>query len=239
MQAESFSPQPMMGRVIAFLVSLAIFAFLSVALTPNREKRPDLPPKSFERIVPKSFDGWRVDETVVPILPQPEVIEKVNNIYDETMARTYIDDSGRRVMLSIAYGGDQTGRLRVHRPESCYSGQGFQVKSLAEETLDISGRQVPVKRLFAELGARREPITYWIRVGDQAVTGLIGQRLTQLKYGLTGEVPDGLIFRVSSIDRNPSDAFALQDRFVAALIKSISAGDRDVLIGPAPVGRDG
>ena len=184
-----------------------------------------------ESFVPKNFSGWRIDETIIPVLPPPELTEKVNRIYDETLARTYVGENGERVMLAIAYGGDQTGRLRVHRPESCYTGQGFLVKKVGEEKIEVANTKLAVKRLSAQAGPRQEPITYWIRIGDETVTGLLGQRLVQLKSGLTGEVLDGLIFRVSSLGDDTGKAYALHDRFIANLLETLTVEQRAKLIG--------
>lgn len=187
-------------------------------------------------IIPEKFGHWVVDDRVQPILPPPEVEEKVSRIYDETLARTYIDDRGRRVMLSISYGGDQTGRLRVHRPESCYSAQGFMVKKIGEHPLETSIGNIPVKRLAAQSGPRYEPITYWIRIGNSTVTGMLGQRLTQLRFGLTGEVPDGLIFRVSSIGSDAQEEYQLHDSFVRDLMQVLPKEHQVALVGASTVG---
>ena len=206
---------------------------MALLLQPCSHEAADKEGIALESFVPRNFSGWRIDETIIPILPPPELTEKVNRIYDETLARTYVSQNGERVMLAIAYGGDQTGRLRVHRPESCYAGQGFLVKKIGEEEITVVNTKLPVKRLNAQAGSRQEPITYWIRVGDETVTSLLGQRLIQLKSGLTGEIPDGLIFRVSSIGGDTGKAYALHDHFITNLLEALTAEQRVKLIGNA------
>jgi hypothetical protein len=44
-------------------------------------------------------------------------------------------------------------------------------------------------------------------------------------------IPDGLLFRVSSIDRDSSAAFVLQDAFAAQMMEGIPAALRPRLIG--------
>jgi EpsI family protein len=187
-----------------------------------------------EAIFPAEFAGWRIDRTVAPVLPAPELEKKLGKIYDETVARTYVNALGERVMLSVAYGSNQTGKLRVHRPESCYTAQGFNVQKLREQDVAVPGGELSVKRLLATSGSRSEPITYWIRVGAQTVTGMMGQRLAQLKRGLTGDVPDGLIFRVSTIGGNTNAEFGIQDKFIMDLLNSVSPQSRQMLTGVAP-----
>jgi EpsI family protein len=81
------------------------------------------------------------------------------------------------------------------------------------------------------MGARMEPVTYWFTMGDQAVQGRFERRLAELKAGLTGQIPDGLLFRVSSIDAEPKRAYAEQDRFVTELLSAVAAPDRLRLSG--------
>ena len=78
---------------------------------------------------------------------------------------------------------------------------------------------------------RIEPITYWITVGDHATLPGIGRKWAQLTYGLTGRVPDGLLFRVSSIDVNIANAYEQQEDFVRQLLTSVPQSSRDRLIG--------
>lgn len=212
----------------ALMVASSVSA---VVLSPHPDAHAQRAIIGLESIVPTHFGDWQVDESISPILPPPDVEAKVKEIYDEVLARTYVNRAGERVMLSIAYGGDQTGRLRVHRPETCYSAQGFLVRKIDEQHLDLADRTIPVKRLYATLGNRHEPITYWIRVGDEAVTGSLGQRLVQLRYSLTGDVPDGLIFRVSSLGRDSAHEFLLQDRFLKDLAGTLNAEQATRLVG--------
>jgi len=51
-------------------------------------------------------------------------------------------------------------------------------------------------------------------VGDTvaAVSGLMW-KLNVMKYGLTGKIPDGLLFRISSIQADEAKAYRTQDAF--------------------------
>jgi len=68
-------------------------------------------------------------------------------------------------------------------------------------------------------------------MGDRAVKSKFEQRLVEIRLGLTGEVPDGLLFRVSSIDDSPQRAYGMQEAFVADLLKAVPARDRLRLSG--------
>ena len=76
------------------------------------------------------------------------------------------------------------------------------------------------------MGTRYEPVTYWLTMGNQVVRSQLDKRWVQIRAFLTGESPDGLLFRVSSIDRDPDSAFAMQQKFVADMMSAVSAESR-------------
>lgn len=216
----------------SLLLGVAGFAAagLGAALRPDSHAAAARSQPDLERLLPRAFGDWQLDTSLVPLAPSPDVVERIEKIYDVTLARSYVLGA-QRVMLSVAFGGDQSGRLRVHRPEACYSAQGFHVRSLRAERVDYGPRRIEVRRLMSELGARQEPITYWIRVGDRTVSSNLGQRLVQLRHGLTGEIPDGLIFRVSTLDHDPEAAFQVHDRFVRDLMAVLPPPSVQLLAG--------
>lgn len=220
-------------KALIVLVLMLGAAGAAIALSSSMKLSVPVREFEFQELIPKAFGEWRIDSSTVPIMPAPDVEAKMDRVYAETVTRTYVNNADERVMLSIAYGGDQTARLRVHRPESCYSGQGFHVKNIGEGRIRTDTGEIPVRRLMAKYGDRHEPITYWIRVGGFTVTGLVGQRLTQLRYGLTGEVPDGLIFRMSTVMSDSQSAYAIHDRFAEDLMSALPAHSRISLVGNA------
>jgi EpsI family protein len=124
-------------------------------------------------------------------------------------------------MLSVAYGKNQSGDQAMHYPEVCYPAQGFEIKSREQGEINLPGRSIPVTKLVAKNSNRVEPITYWVLIGDEvAKSGFLG-RLIKLKYAAHGLIPDGLLFRVSSIGSNPEEEWALQKQFVRDLMKAL------------------
>ncbi|NWG38768.1 MAG: EpsI family protein [Hydrogenophilaceae bacterium] len=219
-------------HLIIGLLMLAA-AGLAYALTP-RERVADQGPKiNLETMIPKQFGQWKLDETVLPLITDPKQQALINKIYNQTLSRTYMNEQGERIMLSIAYGGDQSDDMAVHKPEVCYPAQGFQLLKNTRGNLQTSGGPIPVKRLVATHGPRIEPITYWITLGDEVPDGGLKWKLAQLKYGLTGKIPDGLLFRVSSIQPDDHAAYDLQGRFVNDLLQAIPKEHRTRLAGMA------
>jgi EpsI family protein len=212
--------------------TLIAAAVAGVALRPTKllaEQRPRL---DLETMIPPQFGGWRTIGDLVPVQASPEVLAKLDRIYSQVLSRTYADADNRRVMLSIAYGSDQRNdRMQAHRPEYCYAAQGFDVRPVRDEELETGAGGLVVRRLLAQRAARREPITYWITVGDRAARPGLERKLAQLRFGLTGTVPDGMLVRVSSLDPDTASGYALQDRFVRALLGSLAPEARTRMLG--------
>ncbi len=222
-------------RALVVGAAMLLAAGLAIAIKPTHKISDAGPRVELETMIPSQFGDWRIDPTVVPITVSPQVQARLDKIYDQTLSRSYINAAGQRIMLSIAYGGDQGGEsTQVHRPEFCYSSQGFRVLRSAVSEMVTRFGALRVRRLVAVQGQRNEPITYWITVGDRATLPGIGRKLSQLAYGLTGRVPDGMLVRVSSIEADAAAAYAVQDDFVRDLLASVGAASRVRLIGLAP-----
>jgi EpsI family protein len=201
-------------------------------MKPTVKMADSMPSVNLEKMVPVQFGEWHSDSVVLEQIVNPERKVLLAKIYNQTLTRTYLDSHGTRIMLSIAYGGDQSDEMQIHRPEVCYTAQGFQVKKESLDTLSTKFGALPIKRLFAVQGGRNEPITYWITVGNKAVVvkGL-QQKLAQLRYGLTGKVPEGMLVRISSISENEKEAYRIQDDFVREMLSSMSKVDRTRMTG--------
>lgn len=216
-----------------FLCLLMLLAFvLAKELKPQHKIADQMLRFNLEAAIPDHFGDWQLDLHALSIVVTPDVQAMLNTLYDQTLTRTYTNNKGQRVMLSIAYGGDQSSdKTQVHRPEFCYSAQGFQLSRSVDGQLAVGPQMLKVRRLTAVQGARNEPITYWITVGDQVTLPGIGRKILQLKYGLTGEIPDGILVRVSTIDENDANAFALQDKFIEQMLLTVKPEDRLRLAG--------
>lgn len=216
------------------VIGLCMFAAagMAIALKPTVKVMDSEPRLDLETLIPKTFGDWKIDETIVPLISNPEQQALINKIYNQTLTRTYVNSNGERIMLSIGYGGDQRDDMAVHKPEVCYPAQGFQIlKSPTISSLSTDEGSIPVKRLVATRGQRIEPITYWTTVGDTVAVNGLKWKLLQLKYGLTGKIPDGLLFRISSIQADDAKAYQIQDAFTRDLLKAMSPGARQRIIG--------
>jgi EpsI family protein len=187
---------------------------------------------SLETLVPRKIGDWRVDPTVVPIEVSPDVRAQLDKFYDQTLARTYVNSLGEKIMLSIAYGSDQSRSLQLHRPEVCYVAQGFSVSARVTTLISLELRTIPAVRLVAQMGRRNEPITYWMRVGNDFALSGPQQMLLRYRYGLSGQIPDGMLVRVSSIGWDREEQYRLQQAFIADLIEHAPQATLVRLVGP-------
>ena len=212
---------------------------LAVIGTPKPQVTSQSQMPDLEKLVPESFGAWTLDRSIVPLAVSPEVAQTLSTIYDKTLSRTYANKSGQRVMLSIAYGANQSRALQLHKPEVCYAAQGFRISNVQLGQWQVGNYAVPTMHLVGALGARVEPVTYWMRIGDDIARGWFEQNKVRLKYGTRGQIPDGLLFRVSSISPTPAEAYEVQRAFAADLLAAVPASTREVLVGSVAMGKVG
>lgn len=221
--------------------AMAASAAIGEWATPRRLMALESPLPGLSSMLPSQLGDWRGQDASRLQLVSPDVQAVMNALYQETLARQYRHPRWGMVMLAVAYGGDQSDATRVHRPEVCYPAQGFVVGPSHQDTLSLgrsSAAQVlPVRRLQARLGSRHEPITYWITVGQQVATRASEQKLIQIRYGLQGIVPDGMLMRVSSLERDAQQAWWVQHRFIEALFLAVAPDHRARVFGRALKGQ--
>lgn len=186
---------------------------------------------SLESMVPRGFGDWKeLPDQVVQIV-NPETKQLLDKLYSQILSRTYVNKDGYRIMLSMAYGDDQRGGLQAHRPEVCYPAQGFTVGKIEDGALPTPFGSIEVRRVGTHLGARNEPVTYWLTVGDQVIKSDFDKRVAQIRLGLTGQIPDGLLFRISSIDADNAHGYSMHQKFASEMLKAVPAGTRKQLSG--------
>lgn len=220
--SRSTTMKKALAPAVIAAVLMASAAAVATVMTPTQKIVDEMPKLDLEHSIPERFGDWQQDKRAVGGVVNPQQAEVINQIYTQTLSRTYVNSKGYRVMLSIAYGEDQRDSNQLHYPEVCYPAQGFQVTSNRRGVLETARGTIPVKRLESQMAQQRfEPITYWTTVGEQAVTGGVKKKLAEMEYGLKGRIPDGLLFRVSSIDRDSAAAFVQHEGFIRELLASL------------------
>jgi EpsI family protein len=220
------------SRALFILLAVLLAAIVAVLVRPTARLVEQVGPLELENLIPREFAGWVLDErqSAAVVNPQAGVLQE--RIYQQVLSRTYIHAASQRsIMLSIAYGENQNRSNDLHVPDVCYSAGGFRIESKELGSIQASQGAIPVKRLVAQRLQRREPLTYWTIIGDQVATSAVGSKLIALSYGLRGTVPDGMIFRVSSVGVPDDQAFANQQEFVKNLMDALPSDGRKRLAG--------
>lgn len=219
-------------RALILAGAMASTAAVSVVARPPRPDAATVPSLRLDSLFPQRFGDWRED-------PLSHAFVRVDvgqakpyqGLYDQTLERTFVDSRGRRVMLSVAYGQEQTSNLQLHRPEVCYRYSGYEIADITPGTLRLDGRPVAATRLFATLPGRPEPVTYWTLLGGAVVADLSAWRRRRISAALRRQLLDGLLVRVSTIDPEPARAHELHARFADELVLAIAPADRYKVIG--------
>jgi len=227
------------NRLQVVLVSIALLtsAILAEVLAP-RELMARTAALDLETAIPRQFGDWKLVPNMQPITPSdPEGVvdpdAKSAPVYSQEVGRGYVDRGGNVVMLMVAYGPVQNYRLKAHRPEMCYTAAGFRISGKHGEELAYSKTQQPLKltRLIAEREARFEPISYWMRVGNDIATGVVDRQIIRLKYGLRGIIPDGALIRISTVGLSQEMSFKVQDQFIRDFLAAVAPQDRRFFTG--------
>lgn len=211
---------------VVFLCFIMLITFcMAFILKPSKKMSLDGNKTQYNALIPNTFAGWTVDTNNQVALVDPEVRDAVASVYSQVVSRAYINSHGDRVMLTIAYGGDQEEVLQVHKPEVCYTAQGFNVTRLGKVSINTNKGTIVANKILAKQVNRIEPITYWITIGNSIALDGLSWRWQRIKYGLTGQLPDGLLFRASSIGNNIEEQYQVQQSFITDLINHLEVSD--------------
>ena len=218
--------------LMLIMICTSVFAY---AARPTHKIADEGEQVNLEKLIPAQFNDWQIVNMASQIV-NPETAAALDKIYAQTLSRVYENAQGQRIMLSIAYGRDQSDSVGAHAPEGCYSGQGFAVNSILKGQLNTDYGNIPVLRLLAIKSNRIEPITYWLTTGKKVGYPGWETKKIKLQYALSGSIPDGLLMRVSSITSSVTEtdidqAYVLQNRFTNDLLTGVSPTQRLRLTG--------
>ena len=220
-------------KSIVLMALMLLAAAMASRLRPNIILADERTPINLQAMVPTTFGDWKEQHNVLAQIVDPQRQQTSDKLYSETLSRSYVNGKDYRIMLSIAYGTNQSKALQLHTPELCYPAQGFTLLGRQTGRIDSLGRPISTIRLETSLGQRHEPLTYWTVVGNHNVTGGIDKKLTEMHYALAGRIPDGMLVRVSSIDRETEAAYAMQNQFATEMIQAIAPEHRSRFAGDA------
>lgn len=209
--------------------ALGIGAGTAYAMTPRKtEKR--LGTAKLGDLIPRQFGAWDTVKRGDVVVASEDEATPVEG-YDQVLTRTYAAAGLPEVMLLIAYGSTQGGSLQLHRPETCYPGQGFTLNdfSISQGNFD-SSRPVAMRHFTARRDERIERVIYWTRVADRFPLNTAELYAVILSSVLKGVVPDGILVRFSTIGAVTPQTDATLQRFGSSMIDAMAAPTRKILI---------
>jgi EpsI family protein len=215
----------------AFIVGglFAATAGAAYAVQPRRSEGR-LKNVNLGALIPASFAGWQVAGSDGVVVARPEDGAPADG-YDQVVARTYVGAGLPSVMLMLAYGSTQGGSLQLHRPETCYPGQGFGLQAFDELAFRFDRRAIAARRFTATRDDRVERVVYWTRIADRFPLNTAQMYSVILTSALRGVVPDGILVRASIVGENVAGADRDLSHFLEALVSASSPAGRQVLLG--------
>jgi len=197
---------------------------------------------SLERQIPSEFGDWRelrtglVQVDLAPRNDEGTLETGIDWPYDQTLTRVYKRSDGEMVMFALAWGSKQRQEIKIHRPELCYTAQGFQLVQRSQAPIAVTPDiTIPATRLVTKGQSRKELVTYWVRIGDRVSMSAMQSRMQILKTGLTGTIPDGILFRVSQSrsaqDADAEKSYAVQASFIKDLLVHVDQPTTRLLVG--------
>jgi len=216
---------------LVLLAAMGGASALAMIARPEPAAQGAQGPIDLDTLFPQQFDGWRVDEATRGFV-RPALREgRRYGIYDQVLERIFVGADGQHVMLSVAFGGEQSASLQLHRPEVCYRANGYQVRGVHGETVSLAGVPVQVTSLEAEMPGRAEPVTYWTVLGGEVVSDSSGFRWRRLIFAARRQSLDGMVVRISTIDSDSVAAFELHRRFADSMLRAMTPAGRARVIG--------
>lgn len=219
--------------VAAFCSALALTHAGAFLAKPTKFWADVVKGPSYAQTIPDKFGDWVYLPQRAGHVVNPVQEEELMKLYSETVAKSFVHKpTGRVIMLSIAYGRNQSTDVQIHTPEQCYPSQGFKVEHRLDHEVSTPYGPVKAVRMQTSLGAqRKEPLTYFLRVGDSVVRGSKERNISRLSMALHGYLVDGMLFRVSELNADAESAFLLQEDFIRNLLISLDDEGRTRIIG--------
>jgi len=224
-------------RTVFVVVAMVIASLAAWQLTPRAATETS--GIALAQLVPRRFGEWReLDAPTATVDPRGQRPGEADPEapYDDVLMRSYTNARGDVVMLALAYGRHQRQEIKIHRPELCYTSQGYAVARRADANIAMPTLvTVQGTRMLVSAPGRSEVVTYWIRIGDSYTSNAWQTRARIFVEGMQGRVIDGMLVRVSQIVPDAGTAnvarFEVQEKFLSELVRAVPADARRLLIG--------
>lgn len=217
-----------LGRRAVIGGIMALGSGIAYARQPQVSK-PLLKKEAFEDLVPGPFGEWQVLSDGGVVLPPPDSLR--DRLYDNLVTKVYAAPDLPPVMTLLAYNNEQDGVLQVHRPEVCYPVGGFRLSATERIDIPLDKGSVPANIFTAEAPGRIEQVMYFTRLGTAFPRTWLEQRMAVIHANLAGEIPDGIMMRVSVIGIDQERAKPILEQFTRAFISASPSRLQKLLVG--------
>ena len=201
---------------------------LAYARQPEVEM-PVVDAEAFDALVPDKFDGWSPLSRGDVLLPPPDTLR--DRLYDNLVTRVYAKPGTPPVMLLLAYNNIQDGVLQVHRPEVCYPVGGFELSETQKIGISGAGRSIPANIFTATSPRRTEQVIYFTRLGKTFPRSWTEQRISVMRANVAGNIPDGMMMRVSALGIDQETAIPILTDFSREFIDASPRRLQELLVG--------
>lgn len=219
---------------LIILLSLLCSQFIVTDLVvPDKEWFEYIGEPNYQALMPEQFGDWiRQNDNYERVTVSPEIEQRVNELYSESVTRIYKNQKTQNViMVSLAYGSDQMFPNQVHRPDACYPAQGFKIVSKSSDFLTYQDTEIPISKLVAKRQFRNENVMYWIRLGNGVAASTMNLHYNRINLAAHGYRADGLLFRVSHISNDTLTSYKIQSKFIDDFLGSLNSDNRKYFIG--------
>jgi EpsI family protein len=202
----------------------------SAAIAQPRRAEHRLARQKLGDLIPTTIGPWRYTTAAGVVVGRED--GPVDG-YDQLVSRTYQAPGLPEIMLLVAYGSTQGGTLQVHRPETCYPGQGFVLSGFSEVPLHPGpALTIEARRFTATRDDRVERLIYWTRIANAFPQNTAQEYRAILGSMFSGVVPDGVLVRISTIGTDIAESDRALAQFFPALIDSARSA-QPILLGSA------
>lgn len=196
---------------------------------------------SLAQSIPTQFGDWKeVSFAGDQVDPGKGTADEPNmdRPYDDVLMRAYGNSRGDVVLLALAYGRNQRQEVKIHRPDVCYTAQGFQLlerNAIALPVKGVDGLPVTGMRMLVKAPGRVEAVSYFIRIGDVFTENAWKIRYHIFRQGMAGRAVDGVLVRASQIvqgaETGSAERFEVQEAFLSDLVQALPPPARHLLLG--------
>jgi EpsI family protein len=182
----------------------------------------------FDAMIPAQAGPWQSYSSAELVLPPKD--EASDKLYENLQTRVYRSEALPSIMALFGYSSVQQNDVHVHRPEVCYPAAGFPIIYNEPIKLKFGTHDVEARYLIADRQSVHEYILYWVRLGRRFPGNWQQQRLDMAYYNVTGTIPDGFLYRCSTIEQAGKDMREPLKGFAKTFFESADPSFRKIMV---------